>query len=199
MMGRTTDRRSAEPTFEALIEPILDAAYRVAMGLTRERADAEDLVHDAVLHAYRGFSGFRPGSNFKAWFFRILYNCFRTEYRRTARAQLVAFDDSAERAQVADAPSHGARPFADAPDALRQLDAEQITAALWSLPEEYRVVATMYFLDDISYQDMAEMLDIPVGTVRSRLHRGRKLLQARLWSLAVDLGIVQPAAFAHAG
>ena len=86
--------------------------------------------------------------------------------------------------------SAGVRPFADAPDALGRMDAEQIAAALWSLPEEYRVVATMYFIDDLSYQDMADVLEIPVGTVRSRLHRGRKLLQARLWTLAVDAGIV---------
>jgi RNA polymerase sigma-70 factor, ECF subfamily len=175
------------PAFESLIEPLLDGAYRVATGLTRHQADAEDLVQDAVLHAYRGFAGFQAGSNFKAWFFRILYNCFRTQYRRRARAPETTLDEAT---LVAGGGAGAARPFAAAPDALARLHAEKIEAALRSLPEEYRVVATMYFVDDLSYQDMADVLDIPVGTVRSRLHRGRKLLQARLWSMAVDLGIV---------
>jgi len=187
-MSGTDGERAAQTTFESHLSPILDAAYHVAMSLTRHRADAEDLVQDAALKAYRGFDGFEAGSNFKAWFFRIVYNCFHTRYRRQKAAEIVAFDESSERALAA----HGAgvRPFADAPDALGRMDAEQIAAALWSLPEEYRVVATMYFIDDLSYQDMADVLEIPVGTVRSRLHRGRKLLQARLWTLAVDAGIV---------
>jgi RNA polymerase sigma-70 factor (ECF subfamily) len=182
-------------SFDSLVEPILASAFRVAIGLTRNQDDAEDLVQDAVLRAHKGFESFEYGTNFKAWFFRILFNCFRTEYRRRRRrADVVSFDEGVERHIAADAPAEVSGSFADAPDALRRLHAEQITAALRTLPEEYRGVATMYFVDDLSYQEMAEALDIPVGTVRSRLHRGRKMLQARLWSLAVDLGIVAPRA-----
>jgi RNA polymerase sigma-70 factor (ECF subfamily) len=180
-------------SFETLIAPVLTPAYRLAAGLTRNREDAEDLVHEAVLRAHRAFDSFETGTNFKAWFFRILINCFRTQYRRKrTHTETVAFDDGLERALMANGSASWGERFAEAPDALRQLHADEITAALRTLPEEYRAVATMYFVDDLSYQEMAEALDIPVGTVRSRLHRGRKMLQARLWALAVDLGIVSP-------
>jgi RNA polymerase sigma-70 factor (ECF subfamily) len=187
-----TVERTAGATFSSLVEPMLTSAYRVASGLTRNREDAEDLVQEAVLRAHRGFDSFEPGTNFKAWFFRILFNSFRTQYRRR-RGDVVAFDDSVERT-LASSPEAGRGSFAEAPDALGRLHVEQIEAALRSLPEEYRLVATMYFVEDLSYEDMANALDIPVGTVRSRLHRGRKMLQARLWSLAVDLGIVRDGA-----
>ncbi len=198
-MSRTIGDTSTHTTFESLIEPVLATAYRVAVGLTHNDADAEDLVQEAVLRAYKGFDGFESGTNFKAWFLRILVNCFRTQYRRrSTHAETVAFDDATERMLAADSQAGSRRPFADAPDALGRLHAEQISEALWSLPEEYRAVATMYFVDDLSYEDMAKVLDIPIGTVRSRLHRGRKMLQARLWALAIDLGIVTPS-LAHSG
>ena len=181
----------ATPTFESLLSPLLDAAYAAAMSLTRHRADAEDLVQDAALNACRGFAGFEPGSNFKAWFFRILYNCFFACHRgRRAENVMVDLDEPSELELVERSADAGRTAFGGHPAALAGLQSGEIVAALRSLPEEYRPVATMYFIEDFSYQEMSRVLDIPVGTVRSRLHRGRKILQARLRALAEDHGIV---------
>jgi len=181
------------PTFEALLKPLLPTAYRAALHLTRNQADAEDVVQETVLLALRGFGGFQLGTNFKAWFMRILTNVF---YGRGRRARVAGTTVSLDEVpplhlytKTAAAGWHGA----DANPAatfFSKLETEQVAGALQSLPEEYRAVATLYFVDDLSYQDIATMLDCPVGTVRSRLHRARRLLQRALWDLAVDNGIV---------
>jgi RNA polymerase sigma-70 factor, ECF subfamily len=179
--------------FEALLRPLLGAAYGLALHLTRSRPDAEDLVQDAALLAFRGFRTFQKGSNFKAWFFRIIYNTFVSKYRqRRSERGALGLEDASElylqfRTQEAGLHVQGSDPVRAA---IGRMEAERVAAALQALPEEYRVVATMYFLEDFSYQDMAEMLRIPIGTVRSRLHRGRKMLQKRLWQIAVDQGLV---------
>ena len=179
--------------FEALLRPLLGPAYGVALHFTRNRPDAEDLVQDAALLAFRGFGTFQPGSNFKAWFFRIIYNTFLSKYRRRRSEHgMLGLEDASElylqlRTHEAGMHFQGSDPVKTA---IGRLESEQVAAALQALPEEYRVVATMYFLEDFSYQEIAEVLGIPIGTVRSRLHRGRKMLQKRLWQLAEDQGLV---------
>jgi RNA polymerase sigma-70 factor (ECF subfamily) len=182
---------TSAPGFEELLLPLLDAAYGVALHLTRNRADAEDLVQDAALLAFRAFDTFQPGTNFKAWLFRIIYNCHISRYRRRMRLDgMMGLEDASEfyilaRMFEAGTPPQGSDPLATT---IGRLQSDEVSAALQALPEEYRAVCTMYFIEDFSYQEIAEMLGIPVGTVRSRLHRGRKMLQKRLWQLAEDQG-----------
>jgi RNA polymerase sigma-70 factor (ECF subfamily) len=179
-------------TLDALLTPILGVAYGYALRLLQNPADAEDLLQEAALAAVRGFGTFQPGTNFKAWFFQILTNCFYARHRRTKReGQVSDLDDVPELYLFERTTELGFSGGADpARQVLNRLDGEQIAAALGRLPEEYRVVATLYFMEDFTYEQIAEILGVPVGTVRSRLHRGRKLLQRELWPIAVEHGIV---------
>ena len=177
--------------FEALLQPVLEPAYRAAYHLARNAADAEDIVQEASLLAWRNFESFERGTNFKAWFQRIVMNVFltrcRAERRRGVSVPLVA-DDADNDRTVADA--RWARESGDAAEAiLGAMDIETVQAALAALPVEYRTVAVLYFVEDLSYEQIAETLDCPVGTVRSRLHRGRRLLWKRLERTARDRGI----------
>ena len=183
--------------FEALLAPVLDRAYGTALRLTGAREEAEDLVQEAALHAFRGFHTFARGTNFRAWFLRVLMNCFYQTLRR--RRPEVALEELEEEAptlflyvQTRDLGMHGAgRDPAQA--VMDRLTAEDVGRALDALPQEFREVATLYFVNDLAYQEIATVLGLPVGTVRSRLHRGRKLLQKRLWALAVDAGLATDA------
>jgi RNA polymerase sigma-70 factor (ECF subfamily) len=190
--GKAGPAESAH-SFEVLLTPLLEPAYGTALRLTRNPADAEDLVQDAAFLAGRGFKSFEPGTNFRAWFFRILINSFYSKYRREKRAGTpVALEDTPELflfSQTAAAGLHSATPD-PAAALMDRLDAEAVTRAIESLPDEYRVVATLYFMQDLPYQEIAEVLQVPVGTVRSRLHRGRRLLQKALWTVAEERGIV---------
>ena len=178
--------------FESLFTPLLPMAFGTAMRLTRNRAEAEDLVQDAALLAYRGFGSFERGTNFKAWFFRILTNAFYSRHRKEKheRANLSTEDVPPLYlySRTAEAGLHGRDPD-PAAAIMERLDTEQVAEALESLPTEYRVVATLYFIEDFSYQQIADVVGCPVGTVRSRLHRGRRMLQKALWHIAQERGI----------
>ena len=179
--------------FEDLLEPLLASLYGSAFHMTRNRTDAEDLVQDATLLAFRSYHTFRPGTNFKAWIFRILSNCFCSSYRRRKGDRgLCSLEDASEQFLFIRSGEAGVRADMSDPtrSAIGRLESEQVAAALQDLPEEYRLVATLYFMEDFRYQDIAEVLDIPVGTVRSRLHRARRMLQKRLWQIAADHGLL---------
>ncbi len=190
----TADNNGGAPAdFETLLEAIIEPAYRAAYHLTRNQADAEDLVQDASLLAYKGFARFRPGTNFRAWFLTILRNRFVSDYRKKQReVKTVDVEDApdlylyrkSEQSGLTTETSDPARAF------MEHIDSELVATALSELPMEFREAATLYFTQDLAYQDIAGILDVPVGTVRSRLHRGRKLLQKRLWDLAVTYGVV---------
>ena len=188
------DPTRVQVEFEQLLSPILQMAYGTAVRLTRNRTEAEDLVQDAALLAYRAFGTFQRGTNFKAWFFRILTNAFYSRHRKEKheKANLSTEDVPALYlyTKTAEAGLHG-RESDPASAIMDKLDTEQVSEALEALPTEYRVVATLYFIEDFSYQQIAEVLECPVGTVRSRLHRGRRLLQKALWEVAVERGIVR--------
>jgi RNA polymerase sigma-70 factor (ECF subfamily) len=180
--------------FETLLAEVVGSAFGVALRLTRNRADAEDLVQEAALLGFRGFASFEPGTNFRAWFFRILMNCFYAKYHRRRKHELatIDWDDTPDlflyaRSHEAGFPTTGADPAAQF---FERLGTERVTEAIDRLPQEYRVVATLYFMEDFSYEEIARLLDCPVGTVRSRLHRGRKMLQKALWQVAEEAGIV---------
>ena len=187
------DPTGVRAEFEELLSPLLSMAYGTAVRLTRDRTEAEDLVQDAALLAYRAFATFQRGTNFKAWFFRILTNAFYSRHRKEKheKANLSTEDVPALYLynKTAEAGMH-ARESDPGSAIMDKLDSEQVTTALEALPMEYRVVATLYFIEDFSYQQIAEVVECPVGTVRSRLHRGRRMLQKALWDVAVERGIV---------
>lgn len=193
--------RSASPAqplrppadFEPLFAAVAGTAFGIAMRLTRNQADAEDLVQEAALLAFRAFASFEPGTNFRAWFFKILTNCYFSKRRREKSRPVTSdLDDTPDlylyaRSAEAGFPTQGPDPAAQL---LDRLGTERVVAAIARLPEEYRVVATLYFMEDLSYEEIAEVLGCPIGTVRSRLHRGRKMLQKALWLVAEESGIV---------
>jgi RNA polymerase sigma-70 factor (ECF subfamily) len=179
--------------FEQLFTPILAQAYGTAVRMTRDRTEAEDLVQEAALLAYRAFGSFQRGTNFRAWFFRILTNAFYSRHRRDRHEKANLSTEEVPALYLYTRTSEaGLQGPEDDPASvlLDRLDTERVNEALGRLPDEYRAVATLYFVDDLSYQQIAEVLDCPVGTVRSRLHRGRRLLQKALWDVAVERGIV---------
>lgn len=180
--------------FEALLSPVLERAYGVALRLTRNAADAEDLVQDAALLAFRGFRTFQHGSNFRAWFLRVLMNAFLSSVRKKRPERDAESLDEIPNAYIQRQAVDLNQPPQDiARSILDGLDTEEVHRAVDELPAEFRASAALYFIEDLSYKQIADILDIPVGTVRSRLHRGRALLQRRLWRLAQDHGLV-PAA-----
>ena len=174
--------------FEALLDGVLDAAYRTAYHLTRNPADAETLVQEAALLACRARATFQRGTNFRPWFLKILTNDFYSKCptRRAAKAPILESPlrlfGLAQRYNFAPNPD-------PALTFTGRLDAETISGALEDLPLEFRVVTTMSLVEDLPYRDIASVLAIPVGTVRSRLHRGRAMLKRSLWQAAVDRGL----------
>ena len=184
---------AALPLSSAALAPHVSAAFGAALQMTRHRDDAEDLVQEAAVRAYRAFDTFTRGTNFRAWFFKILTNLFFQRYRKAQReperADLEDVEDLYLYAQTANAGLH-ARSSDPAELVLGQMDEETVTQAVSALPEEFRVVSALYFMEQFSYQEIADIIACPVGTVRSRIHRGRKMLQKALWQLAQEQGIV---------
>ncbi|MBS1717480.1 MAG: sigma-70 family RNA polymerase sigma factor [Armatimonadetes bacterium] len=177
--------------FDRELEPVVDLAYRYALRLTRDSESAMDLVQDAVVLAYRHFENFTPGTNFKAWLLRILTNKFLKDRQRAARAVQVAFDEVEEAYIARKMLENGIEEDDQNPASvlMNKLGVEEIAAAIDTLPDEFRTACSLYFLEESPYQEIAEVLEVPIGTVRSRLHRGRRLLQKALWELAVAKGI----------
>ncbi len=179
--------------FESLLAPVLERAYRYAVSLTRSPADAEDLVQESALQAFSAFAQFQRGTNFRSWYMRILTNCFLVRSRQKARApQTVNLEDAEALYLNLQAQAAGivADPEDPAGTVLGQLEPDQIADALASLPEEFSVVCALYFVQETSYQEIAEIVDCPVGSVRSRLHRGRRMLQRALWHVAEESGVI---------
>ena len=179
-------------SFDALLEPLLNSAFGVAYHLTRNREDAQDVVQEAAYNAFRAFHQFEPGTNFKAWFFRILTNCFFHQYRRKQRGpMLVDLEDASELYMFVAATGSGQVGPDDDPagQVLSKISAESVQDAIEALPLEFRVVASLYFMQEFTYPEIAEILECPVGTVRSRLHRARRMLQKTLWLVAQEHGV----------
>jgi RNA polymerase sigma-70 factor (ECF subfamily) len=177
--------------FEAEALPHLDAVYRYAYTLARDRAAAEDLTQDTFLQALRHWDQFRPGTNARAWLFTICRNLFLRQRERRAREEPME-------AAALDGIATASRSFAALPDAGRALfDAPElgdvIRRELDKLPTEYREVVELSDLQDQSYADIAQVLGVPLGTVKSRLFRGRRLLQEALVDYARDAGLLPPA------
>lgn len=188
-LRRHSDRTRAE--FETLLEDQLDALYAAAMRLTRNARDAEDLVQDAVLRAYRFFDRFERGTHFRAWIFRILTNTFINRYRRSVKERTLV--DGPERESVTDQlVSRDAADQAGDPERhfFGRLVSDDVVRAVDALPIDFRMVVILADLQEFSYKEIADILDIPVGTVMSRLFRGRRLLEKSLLSYAAETGHV---------
>ncbi len=178
--------------FQSDALPLLDSLYAAALRMTRNPADAEDLVQDTMLRAYRSFNRFEAGTNLKAWLFRIMTNAYINTYRRRQREpQKVPQDNVEEFDLYQTIKDHDPR-YAETPEniVLNSLLDSDIVEAIEDLPEQFRLAVLLSDVEDFSYAEMAEIMDVPIGTVMSRLHRGRKALQRRLWELARERGIV---------
>ncbi len=178
----------ADP-FEQEALSYLDALYRTGLRMTRSQADAEDLVQETYIRAFRFRDQFTPGTNLKAWLFRILTNTFINSYRRRATQPQTTELDEVEETTLH---RHMTEASGEAPEpeqvVLDSVVDSEVTDALEELPERFRTVVLLD-VEGFSYKQIAEMLEIPIGTVMSRLHRGRKFLQARLYDLARERGI----------
>ena len=181
----------ASDEFEAEALRHLDALYRTALRMTRSEADAEDLVQETYIRAFRFRDQFTLGTNMKAWLFRILTNTFINTYRRkTAQPEvtdLEGIDEFSLYRRMADDRAASTLPDPEA-ELLNSVVDTEVTDALEELPEKFRTTVLLD-VEGFSYKEIAEMLGIPIGTVMSRLHRGRKFLQKRLYDLARERGI----------
>jgi RNA polymerase sigma-70 factor (ECF subfamily) len=176
--------------FEQQALSYLDALYRTGLRMTRSEADAEDLVQETYIRAFRFRDQFKPGTNLKAWLFRILTNTFINAYRRKAtQPETTELDGIEETTLYRHMADTSARAVSDPErEVLDSVVDGEVTQALEDLPERFRTVVLLD-VEGLSYKEIAEMLEIPIGTVMSRLHRGRKFLQKRLYDLARDRGI----------
>ncbi len=181
-----------QATFSEQAMPLMDSLYGAAMRMTRNKSDAEDLVQETYLKAYRGFGGFTEGTNLKAWLYRILTNTYINIYRKKQRRP-----DETDLAEVEDLYLYrrlggleAATAGRSAEEELLDLFAEsEVKDAMESLPENFRMAVLLADVEGFSYKEIAEILDIPIGTVMSRLHRGRKALQKQLYEFAVARGL----------
>ena len=172
--------------------PLMDSLYSGALRMTRNPADAEDLVQETYLRAYRGFGGFTEGTNLKAWLYRILTNTYINSYRAKQRRP-----DETNLDEVEDLYLYrrlggleAARSSRSAEDELMDTFSEaEVKQAVEDLPENFRMVVLLADVEGFAYKEIAEILDIPIGTVMSRLHRGRKALQKALFEYAASHGL----------
>jgi len=191
---RAEDRLRA--AFEREAIPHMDALFNFALRMTLDQREAEDLVQETYLKAFRFFDKFELGTNCKAWLFRIMKNSYINRYRRAQKSPETLDYDSVEafyysiRGEGMEEQNQAAALFANILD-------DEVTVAIESLPEDFRTVVILCDIEGFTYEEIAEFVDCPVGTVRSRLHRGRKLLRDALLEYAVGRGyatIAEPAA-----
>lgn len=180
-----TDQKRANFEREALVH--LDTLYRVGLRLAGNAADAEDLVQETILRAYRSWEQYTPGTNAKGWLLTILRNLFINEYRRRTRHPETVDVDTIE-------------PYAVFPEIqdedpqatfFNHIVDDEVLRAVDELPEVFKEAVMLSDVEGLSYEEIANVLDVPVGTVKSRLFRGRRLLQTRLYDYAVSMGYIK--------
>ncbi len=184
--------------FEGIFLPLMDNLYNIAMRMTRNSADAEDLVQETYLKAFRFFDHFQEGTNARAWIITILTNTFRTKYRRHQKEPAYVDFDSVEnfflvdeiKPRIQPANKSEARGSEAITEILKAYVSDDIIKALENVPEQFRLAVLLSDVERFNYQEIAEIIGTSVGTVKSRIFRGRKILQKQLLDLAKERGII---------
>ncbi len=194
-MGNVGQTAADDPVlkerFEREVLPLLPSLYGAALRLTRNPADAEDLIQEAFLRAFRGFAGFQEGTNLKAWLYRILTNSFINAYRKKQREPVtVEGPDDVDEWYLFDRLGSRSVEASAETEVLDRIPDEDVKKALEDLPEGFRMAVLLADVEGFSYKEIAEILDIPIGTVMSRLHRGRRALERTLYDKAKERGLV---------
>ncbi len=198
-MQESRQDQEKKKEFEELFVPLLDNLYNIALRMTRNPKDAEDLVQEAYLKAYRFFHRFERGTNARAWILTVLTNTFRTRYRKKKQEPDMVDFQAIENFCLADemvkaitASNKSEAKSAEAVvQVLKDYVSDDVLKALESVPEQFRLAVLLSDVEGFSYQEISEILDVSVGTVKSRIFRGRKILQKLLWDFALEKGIVR--------
>ncbi len=179
-----------QQAFNQEMLPHLDALYNFALRLTYDSTDAEDLVQESLVKAYRFFHSYEKGTNAKAWLFRILRNSFINNYRKQSRQpQQIDYDEVSSfyetiRSEQSESTDMESKMYDEMMD-------DELSNALDQLPEDFRTVVMLCDVEDFTYEEIANMLDVPIGTIRSRLHRGRNLLRHQIFGYAQKKGYTE--------
>jgi RNA polymerase sigma-70 factor, ECF subfamily len=198
LSSRTEETEAAPPDegelrarFERDALPLLSTMYPAALRMTRNPADAEDLLQETFLRAFRGFGGFTEGTNLKAWMYRILTNTFINSYRKKQREPVTVLEEEIPEWYLYDQFRNSGESASAESRVLEALPDEDVKEALESLPEGFRMAVWLADVEGFAYKEIAEILGIPIGTVMSRLHRGRKALEKRLGQKVRERGLVR--------
>lgn len=192
------DLRKKELFKESFL-PFMDGLYNLALKITRNPQDAEDLVQETYLKAYKFYDNFRTDSNARAWIITIMMNTFRTGYRRTKKEPVAVDYDAVENILPAEEEDNAIRPanksemrnMEDITDYMKSVVSDDVVKALESVPSQFRIPVLLSDAEQFNYQEISEILGINIGTVKSRIFRGRKMLKKSLFKFAVDRGILR--------
>ena len=192
-ISKATDRGKRK-AFEAEALPHMDALLRTAVRMTKNENDAEDLVQETFVKAYRFWDSFELGSNCRAWLFKIMTNMFINEYRSKSRSPETVNVDELDDSFLYGQLSTSSGEENPEKELFARIFDDDVRKAIKELPDDFRMVVVLSFLEGFSYEEIAEITDLQLGTVKSRLHRGRKLLQRKLFDYAIKNGYIKDTA-----